>query len=640
MNKMKDIRTIILLYLSQHYDWATAKAISQSTDTSIRSVKYYIKLINEEAPDAIISSNKGYKINRVNMDKTMASFMYERKPINYLERKKFILRELLITGKTYDLSELADELFISTATLQNELSRIRCELLPRKIKLHIRKDIISISGERNDLQSYYLEMIKGEVQENLFQLESIQQMFNNVDLRIIEKVIKEELDQTQYLLDNYSLMSLILHIGLLIEFQNRASSMNEGDVPKEDVLIKEHVTQSVVNIFKELKKTYDFEYSAGDIFETSMLFMSKLIFHDVDGINEDTIKSYVGKDVSDLLQYIADKVYKNYSIDLTQQKFLVRFSFHLQKLLIRAKQELPSSFSNSYIKNDYPMMYSVATYIAYLISKKTGLTIVEDEIAYIALHIGVMIDEENESKNRLNCVIFSPDYYLLGESIYEKLESTFSNYLNITSFITTYMELETISNVDIIISTAHVRINTDAHVIVISKTVSFHDIQGIYAMIENINRSKHKAEVISMLNNFYTRDLFFYNVPAQTDEDIVNFLCDRMYEKKLVNKSFKRNIYEREKVAKSCYGNIAIPHPLTNDATKSAIAISIHPKALKWGDNKVNLVIMLSISEKDNTLFSRIFDLIAKPISNDEKVAELMKIDTYDGFIDFLTSDT
>ena len=70
------------------------------------------------------------------------------------------------------------------------------------------------------------------------------------------------------------------------------------------------------------------------------------------------------------------------------------------------------------------------------------------------------------------------------------------------------------------------------------------------------------------------------------------------------------------------------------------MVVSVHPHAVKWGDNEVNLVIMLSISEHDSNLFSKVFDIIAKPISDDEVLQQLLTIDNYDGFIDYLTNNS
>lgn len=630
---MKDIKQNIILFLSQNISWTTARDIAEKTNSTVRSVKYYISLINDESPNAIISSNKGYKLNRVNLNSIISVFMDNHQPVNYTERKRYILKELIIGRKEYDFTELADDLYISTATLQNELSRIRCELLPHGIHLHIKKDIVSISGEKEDIQKYYLELIRSEVGGTFFQIDSIQQMFNKVDLREIEKILKEELINTKYFLDNHQLISVLLHIGLLIEFKNRNSALDKSII--ESDAVKEHVTQTVVRILNRLQEVYDYDYTPGDIFEISMLLSGKLIFKDYENI--ENLRNYVGEDISDLLEYIVDRVKKNYSIDLGHHKFKTRFAFHLQKLMARASLNLPSNFSNNFIKNDYPLMYSVATYIAYLIEKKTGIIIVEEEIAYISIHIGAMIDEDIQAKNKLNCVIFSPDYYVLGKNIFDKISQTFSSYLTITNFITTYSELEMLDKTDIIISTAQLRLDTKASV-VISTQVSFNDIQNIYSIINELLKTRKKNEVAKTLSAFYTNDLFYTNLTFTHSDEVIDFLTEHLESKGLVDSNFKEGIYERERISPSCYGNVAIPHPLTYETEKSAMAISIHPEGIQWGTNIVNIVIMLSISDNDKNLFNTVFDLIAKPVSDEKILEKLIKVTNYDDFINIISN--
>jgi lichenan operon transcriptional antiterminator len=91
-----------------------------------------------------------------------------------------------------------------------------------------------------------------------------------------------------------------------------------------------------------------------------------------------------------------------------------------------------------------------------------------------------------------------------------------------------------------------------------------------------------------------------------------------MMEKNYVDKNYKNEIYEHEEVAPSSYGNIAIPHPLSNDAISSVIAISINPTPIQWGSNKVNIVFMLSLQEENREHFKdiSISSLISFPIKN------------------------
>lgn len=634
---MKDPKTNIILYLNQSMNWVTAKDISENAKLSARSVKYHISLINKTLSNTILSSNRGYKLNRINISEIMQKFFIQDKPITYLDRKKYILRELLVNKKKFEISELADSLFISESTLLNELSKIRVELIPHRIKLHIKKDIISISGDKNDMQTYYMALVKNEMNDTVFDIDSVQNMFSKVSLKKIEGVVKKELENTQYFLDNYSMLSVIFHLGLIIEFNNY-NSVNRKYSSK--IKLKEHVANCAIRILDCMKKEYGYQYTFNDVFETSILLMNKVFYSIDEEMDNDTLTSVVGKDIIELMEFIIEKVESNYAIKLKNKNFEVRFAFHLQKLLLRAKNDNPVSFTNNYIKNQYPMMYSIATFVAYLIEQKKNISVSEEEISYIALHIGVLIEAQNTTKNKISCVIFSPDYYLLGQTIYDKLQSNFSELIEIRRFITTYIGLDTISNdVDLIISTVKIKTPEKCKLAVISTQVNFNDIQNIYNVLNSINMTNQKYETKVLLSTLLREDLFFADVEFNSDKEAIEFLAKKLYDNKIVNKNYLENILKRETLAPSSYGRIAIPHPLENNAKKSALAIAVCKKPIKWGFNEVNIIIMLAIKPESNTLFVNVFNYLADPISDNDSFEKILNVKTYSEFVDLLLNN-
>lgn len=111
-----------------------------------------------------------------------------------------------------------------------------------------------------------------------------------------------------------------------------------------------------------------------------------------------------------------------------------------------------------------------------------------------------------------------------------------------------------------------------------------------------------------------------------------------MAENEYVAKNYKNQIYEHEKISSSSYGNVAIPHPLNNEAKSSVIALAISPEPISWGFNKVNLVFMLSLKEEDKELFSDIFEFITKIIKDPQTFGRIMKASTFNDFINILVS--
>ena len=49
---------------------------------------------------------------------------------------------------------------------------------------------------------------------------------------------------------------------------------------------------------------------------------------------------------------------------------------------------------------------------------------------------------------------------------------------------------------------------------------------------------------------------------------------------------------------------------------------------------------LMKFPKQDNNLFSKVFDIIAKPISDDQVLQQLLTIDNYDDFIDYLTNNS
>ena len=112
-----------------------------------------------------------------------------------------------------------------------------------------------------------------------------------------------------------------------------------------------------------------------------------------------------------------------------------------------------------------------------------------------------------------------------------------------------------------------------------------------------------------------------------------------MIEKHYVDRSYKEAIYEREAISSSSYGNIAISHPLNNEAKSSAIAVSINPNPVLWGENKVNLIFMLSLAEDDKELFADIFDFITDIINEPSMFNKILSIKHFDEFVNALVAN-
>ncbi len=642
-----DKEVTLLSYLINRNSWVTASVLSECIKLSPRSISNYISEINRKFDDVIISSNRGYRVNKNQAVEILNSLPNSGVPGNYNERKKYILEKILLSQQTHTMDSLSQELCISPLTLHNEISRLRTDLAEFQLHLRIKNDKLSIIGQERDKRRLIIELINEELENSSFSLEGVQELFNNANLKEIKEIILKALKNHGYFLDEYSLLNYILHIAVFIELQGN-HSVSSKELQKQEINIKEiaspHVYQIIEDILTDLRQIYHQNFSHEDFLEVSLSMMTSAITNHITKLKLDQLGGLVGKDNQELLFEIVNAVKKTYSIDLRDDNFLIRFAFHLKNVIARAKNDI--SIRNSQfnkIKDDFPLIYVIAVFISNIINKKINQTLSEDEIAYIALHIGVLMEEQKAYSEKISCVVLAPDILMLGRTIFKRLNIYFSESVLITNFIASVDDLPEDGNYDLLLSTIDINLIEINHelrtsFLLIDPFLSESSIKNINQKIEEVKQLKTRKKMIDQFKVFFRSDLFFYDYQFKTYTDAIETMCDYMLEKKYVEENYKNEIYEHEQVALSSYGNIAIPHPLTNSALSSVIAVSINPTPIEWGSNKVNIVFMLSLQEENRDQFKDIFDSITHFMANKDFYAKIMNSTTYDEFIDTLVS--
>lgn len=633
----------LLNFLVNQGTWVTNTTLANHLDLSSRSISTYIAEINRKYDKLIISSNKGYRIQQKEkaIDIIQAAPLM-RMPGNYEERKKYILEKILLSQQCPTIDSLSDRLCISPLTLQNELSRLRTELSELGLHLKIKNNKLSIIGLDRDKRRLILDLINNELENSSFSLEEIQEFFSNVDLKNIKKIVLNVLKENEYFLDDYSLLNYILHIAIFIELnkdvntevkEHIAHKLNFRDIASP------HVYHIIEEIYSELKNVYGGDYTLEDFCEVSLSMMTSAVSNHITKLHIDQLDELVGSEIEELLYEIVRSVRSTYSIDLKEDSFMIRFAFHLKNVLERVEHNI--NIRNSQfrkIKNDFPLIYVIAVYISNIINKKTNHTLSEDEIAYIALHIGVLMEEKKAYSEKLTCVVLAPDYYTVNRTLFRRINSIFSESLIIQNFLASIDDLSESDDYDLLLSTIEINPKIKTPHILIDPFLSETSINNVFQKVDEVKQLKIKRKMSDQFKYFFRSDLFFYDYPFKTNVDAIETMCDLMMEKNYVDKNYKKEIYEHEEVAPSSYGNIAIPHPLSNDAISSVIAISINPTPIQWGSNKVNIVFMLSLQEENREHFKDIFDFITHFISDKEFFSKIMNAKTYEEFIDILVS--
>lgn len=632
---MKPKEKLILEYLGRQDNWVTSKKICHDLSFSRRALQNYIKSIHNYLPGVVLSSNLGFIVKS---KAQLASYLEEMNkttiPQTDEERKTRILKSLLFSNEVRDLDELADELCISTATLNNELIKIKLLLADFDLSFKTKNNQAFIVGLEKNKKKMISSLIFYETKESFMNLDRIQAYLPNYDLHRVRKIVTDCLKQYEYFIDDFSLLNFVLHIAITMERNHLNTTHVNLNKQITQKTTNPHIDDIIRKITLEIENSYDVKFSSADCYDLSLLIMTRVIDIDPDTIGSSKLEEIVGHDVLELVNYIQQRTLNDFLINLNRHDFTVRFSLHIRNLFIRIENDIklrnPQMLN---IKTSFPFIYDISVYIANIINSKMNVIVSEDEIAYIALHIGVLIEEQKALENKVKAIILNPQYFANSLNILKKCIKIFNDSLIISEVISDESEIKDHVDFDILISTIPTTRIIDKPTIIVSEYVDNSDVAQIALAIDHALKYKKVMRIETKLKTMFSEECFAINNTFNNENDAIISMSNQLLKKGYVDETFKQKLFDREAISSSAFGNIAMPHPLEMCSKRSIIAVSIHQKPIQWNSNSVNFIFMLAIHEEDRIIFKDIFDFITDTISNDKKLASLLHVKSFDEFI-------
>lgn len=631
----------LLQYLINHNEVIANVKLQEVFNISRRTVTNYINQLNDEANNLIISTPFGYKIGDFNNAAKLINQIKEQElPTDYESRKYYLLKKILFSNKPTTIDELADELFISINTLNSHLNKLKKELKDKNLFIKTKDNHLYIIGDQKDKRKYMIRVLDQELDESQFSIESIQKFFNYVNLYEIQQVIDDVFQENEYFLDDFSKLNYVLHLGICIESKKNSYQLTNDNYHDEfKINYSIQIMKMVEKIYNELINIYKLDFTLKDIADASILMSTRVVSKANDRLSFAQLEDIVGLEIQNLMIEIIDSIYNTYGVNLKNDNFMIRFTLHIKNVVLRLQNSINIP-NNSFItiKDDFPFLYLIATHIASMIADFTNMQMNENEISYIALHLGVLMEEKKAYNQKISCTIVIYDYYNLGQSIFQRI-TDFTDALILTNIVTSYDQIRDEDNIDLILTTLPINITFDIPQIKINLIPTKKDIESVLLKVSKIQQNLSNKEIIKSIKQLFKRDLFFSNTEFTDYEDTIKYLCNHMKINGYVNSKFEEAIFDHESKVTSAYGNIAVPHPLAeskNVSMKSTISILLNKKPIQWLDNQVNFVFMISLKQEDKNLFREVFDLIIKLTSSENTSNRLKKCNDYDSFVNLL----
>lgn len=612
----------------------TSTKLADMLNISPRSVKNYIQEINGISDAAIQSSHHGYTI-----DKDKARNILESSqstiPQTAKERETYVINRLL-QKPAVNVNDLCDEMFISYSTFKTSLPKIRAILDKNDLELIVQGDVLLVKGLEKNKRKLLSGLLYSESRNSFVNYESMNKAFPGIHVEYIKDVILDEFRKHHYFINDYSLENLVLHVAISIDRIRNGYVTTQQNVYEKAIRSHEH--ELAEDIIHRLEKHYQIVFNASETTEFTLLILSRASNLDYQTVTMDNIREYIGDDVYNLTQDIINEFCNYFYIDLSQSEFFVRFALHIKNVLIRANSDYFSKNPlTKSIKQNCPLIYDAAVNAARIIHDRTGIYLNDDEIAYIAFHIGGALEIQNTLKSKLNVSLFCPNYYNLSLQMSEKITSRYGDSIVIDNLIRDEEEIKHTKG-DLIISTMPVDTVMSVPVIVVSPFLNDQEMHAIGQKIDDIRKEKKRNTFRQELTLLVRPELFIKKKQMKSKDEVIHVMAETLVKEGYATKNFEEEVKDRDAMSSVAFGNFAVPHAMRMHEKKTGMAVMILDKPVQWNDQKVQLVMMLCFNRNERYIFNQVFEPITMILTEPGAIKNVLQAKNYQEFIDSLVN--
>lgn len=627
---------LLIQTLLEQNNCLNASQLANQLGVSVRTVHNYINAINQQYPGAITNTSLGYEISQ-ELARTALKKSPDDIPQNATDRCTYLLNRLVQSGGALDLYDLCDEIYISTTTFQGLLGRMRKITRDFDLSLTLSSNTVTLTGTERNKRRLLSSLLYQESSTAFTSIEALQEAFPSIDIELIRDNVVNTLHENHFFINDYSLLNLLLHITIAIDrIQNGCITPPQEESDYMDTA-EYHMASLII---QRLETHFQLTFSQSEVFELAFLLSSRASSLDYQSITVENISHYIGKECLSLVQYLIKAAKEDYGIYLDEPEFFIRFALHIHNLLIRAtNQSFCKNPLVSEIRKTCPLIYDVSVQLSGLILEHTDIFITEDEIAYIALHLGGALEAQKETLNCIPAVLYCPGYYNMDSSLGDRLSKRLFGKILLANVYTQEEQLANVNASTLVISTVKIHNILNWPLVMVSPFLTNTDFASINRKIDEINTASRKKRFRQYLNQLIHPDLFECSNAYQNKEELLHHICKNLYEMGYTNEAFEQEVLERENMSSTAFNQFAIPHTLKMHAWKTAMYIYSSHIPVKWDDNMVNLVIVLCFNPNERKIFYDIFEPLTILLLDANHFKNLLSCRNYIDFIDYLAEN-
>ena len=624
---LKKRQNNIIDILNDKADWITGNTLAQMLNVSDRTIRSDIESINTEYQREIIFSNKrlGYKLDEHAISE-MELETHNIIPQTPQERCIWIIKELLFNSRELNLYDLESRVFISGYSIENDLGRIKKMIKDYHLNLKRSKNFVELIGEENEKRKLYRKLLTDEVQGNFTNLNILATLFSDFDFLKISDIFTGTCYKYDYQIKESLFPIVMIHAGVAIERIISGNYAENIDLPDESFTetLEYQLSQ---DFFARVEQGCQIHSVENEIIKFAILLCSS-------NSQQDFTQK---KEIREIVVAVLAKINDNFDIDFSGDEALVSgLGNHISSLIERQKTN--TSMSNVYlreIKRKYPLVFEMAVHAGEVLSERLEKKVGENELSFIALHLGAAYDRVN-SPSKYRAVVIIPNNQMLSKPFIDKINSRFEDRMTIVFNYKIFDERQVRAiSPDLIISTVSLKHQIKIPTLQLSLLFDYEDESKIFQLLNQLDKERYHEKFQKMMEHLIQKKLFYRKEHVADGEEAIEYLCNELIKEGLADEDYKADVIKRERIsATSFVQGFAVPHAIEISTSESCIATLTLDKPVQWGNFEVRLVILLAIRGEDNQLMSIFFDWLSNLVMDPQKLSALLKARDQKDFIE------
>lgn len=620
----------MLLELLSETEYVTADVLARSMDCSTKTVRTRLRELDDclKKHGAALCSKAhyGYRLE-IAEGELYRQWLETRKETGAAipqtaEARFFYLCSFLLKLEGYiKLEELADRLYVSRATLSNDLKQVRTFLEKYQLTL-AQKPNYGICLEQADEFN-----IRRCLRELYFQKSDQGQQSERY--RMLGKTIWDELAAWNVQLSEIAFDNFTHDVGVALHRIESGHTVTFTEPPTVTLRPKEQ--QFVRSLLEKLAQQYAVIFSEDEVTYISIHLAGKKN----SGLNNDGTGNFViREDIDQLVMNMLDSVESSMNIHLKDNLELrMMLNQHMAALDIRLRYHIPlANPQRDEIRNQYLMAYTVAVQASMVLTERYQREVPDDEIAYLAIIFALALEKQRQGSahEKLNILIVCGSGKSSARLLEQKYLQEFGQYIGRLSICDrTGLRCVDFRQIDYIFTTIPIEQSVPKPILQIGLFLERADRENVHRILRRGKKG--------YLADYYSPQRFFAQDLGETPEEILKHLCALAAELDGMPQSLFDSVMERERLVATDFGcGVAIPHPLRPTEPQTRVYVAVLPKPVFWSRQEVQLVILLVVGLQEDEQLQKFYRATTDLISNEEAVKALIADPTYDTLMDLL----